>query len=884
MRICSGADRVTVPSGGSNSEPKSSCAVLPDRPPGRPAAAGNAGFWVADGVSTTSSSTSPRASSPARISARRSRRCVPAVDRLAERGRALPLRIAGRPPAPLGVRVPSRRPTTSRSSSNRHGRAATAGLRLGHAERRHFVGLGARHCVVVRPGRADASSSGPTAAIPARTARRSSSPRAASRRATAHRCRGSSRAGDTRSGPRPSERDTASSWARSASASRPGRCRPAAAPRALRADARPPGCGPTAGCTGFAPVLPEWGYGFWKSRDFHEHRDDVYDDFDGCRAATGSRSTRSCSTRPGRRSTTPGSSTPISSPTPTGWSRSCGAAGVRTVVWTTPWVNLDSTRRADPAPAGVRAPAPGAGRRTTRPAAAGRPLRPAGADGEPFVDAMVDGHRLAGRLHQPGRRGVVARAGQAAARLGVEGIKADDGDGYYIPDDVRFADGRTRGQAAWGSGGMHRRSHAARARRGPSRARRAVRPLRLDRPAGDRDDLGRRPGVGLLVAARAGGRDAAGGGERVLELVRTTSAATSATAWSIAARRSCSSAGLQFGGFTPLMHAHGTQPQEPWTYDARVLDIYRAYVVLHERLVPYVRAAAATARADRAADHPAALPDRPDRRPRAGRSTDAYGYGPSLWVAPVSTTAPASGRSPFPAETGSRPGRASRSAAGARRWPRRRSARIPVWVRPGSIVVTYPADHVAAGLGDVPESERPLEATLWGEPPLGQASVQARRRDANPLDRRDAGRSTPTGRSRSRREVSDPTGSRPASAKVGRGTVDGAYRGRPGSRRPADAGLRGAAMTLPVEATSSSGSPRRHTSTRSDRAATAALKAIPYLDRVVRKLIELGYERALRQSYLGSAVRLGEHQLPDVGRPTTGPTRPSTSISCRPCT
>jgi Zn-dependent protease with chaperone function len=51
-----------------------------------------------------------------------------------------------------------------------------------------------------------------------------------------------------------------------------------------------------------------------------------------------------------------------------------------------------------------------------------------------------------------------------------------------------------------------------------------------------------------------------------------------------------------------------------------------------------------------------------------------------------------------------------------------------------------------------------------------------------------------------------------------------------------------------------------------DRAATAALASIPYLDRVVRKLIELGYERALRAGYLGSAVRLSEDQLPDVWR------------------
>jgi Zn-dependent protease with chaperone function len=36
------------------------------------------------------------------------------------------------------------------------------------------------------------------------------------------------------------------------------------------------------------------------------------------------------------------------------------------------------------------------------------------------------------------------------------------------------------------------------------------------------------------------------------------------------------------------------------------------------------------------------------------------------------------------------------------------------------------------------------------------------------------------------------------------------------------------------------------------------------LDTVVRRLVEYSYERALRQSYLGSAVRLGERQLPDV--------------------
>jgi hypothetical protein len=39
-------------------------------------------------------------------------------------------------------------------------------------------------------------------------------------------------------------------------------------------------------------------------------------------------------------------------------------------------------------------------------------------------------------------------------------------------------------------------------------------------------------------------------------------------------------------------------------------------------------------------------------------------------------------------------------------------------------VVTYPAGHVAAGLGDVRESDRPLQATLWGRPRLGHASAR----------------------------------------------------------------------------------------------------------------------------------------------------------------
>jgi Zn-dependent protease with chaperone function len=49
-----------------------------------------------------------------------------------------------------------------------------------------------------------------------------------------------------------------------------------------------------------------------------------------------------------------------------------------------------------------------------------------------------------------------------------------------------------------------------------------------------------------------------------------------------------------------------------------------------------------------------------------------------------------------------------------------------------------------------------------------------------------------------------------------------------------------------------------------DRAATAALKAVPMLETAVRKLIEWRYERALRQFYLGNSIKVSDQQLPQL--------------------
>jgi Zn-dependent protease with chaperone function len=71
-------------------------------------------------------------------------------------------------------------------------------------------------------------------------------------------------------------------------------------------------------------------------------------------------------------------------------------------------------------------------------------------------------------------------------------------------------------------------------------------------------------------------------------------------------------------------------------------------------------------------------------------------------------------------------------------------------------------------------------------------------------------------------------------------------------------------MALPVETFKLKEISPRAYQHPADRAATAALQRVPYLDEVVRQLIALGYERALRAVSLGGAVRLGERQLPGV--------------------
>ena len=471
--------------------------------------------------------------------------------------------------------------------------------------------------------------------------------------------------------------------------------------------------------TGLPALLPEWGYGHWKSRDVYEHQDDVIDDFEGY-ARHELPLDAIVIDSPWETQYNTWRFNPHQFPDPAGMIERMRAGGVRTVVWVTPWVNLDSRD-------GQRPPDPESERLHREPAPnyeegarAGHFVRDRG--GEPLVARWWMGTGSPVDFTSPAADEWWRELARPVLEMGVEGIKADDGEGYYFPPEVEFADGRTGAEAAWAYGDLYRRS--------------------MQRVL---DEV--HPGRGVLFG-RCGwtGQQATGvtwGGDQASDFwsLETLVAATLTAAASGFSNWSHDVGGylgerltdrcpkellvrwVQFGCFTPLMQAHGRFQQEAWTYDQETLRVYADYVLLHERLVPYVRAAAAgAARHGLPVVRPLLLTDPTDERGWA--IADAYGYGPSLWVAPVLEQGARERELYLPRGDWIDFWSGAPVRGGGEVVADAPLDRIPVYVRSGSILATYPAAHVAGGLGDTPEAERPLEATLWGEPPCGRTGVR----------------------------------------------------------------------------------------------------------------------------------------------------------------
>ena len=471
--------------------------------------------------------------------------------------------------------------------------------------------------------------------------------------------------------------------------------------------------------TGLPALLPEWGYGHWKSRDVYEHQRDVEEDWHGYREHSLPLDAVVIDS-PWETQYNTWRFNPHQFPDPEGLIRGMRADGVRTVVWVTPWTNLDSSEGQRPGDAESE-------RLHTRPAdnyadgaLAGHYVRDA--SGQPWVGRWWMGTGSVVDFTAPAARRWWQRQARGVLEMGVCGIKADDGEGYYFPADSRFVDGRSGAEAGWAYGELYRRT---------------MQEVLDEVHPGDGVLFGRSGWSGQQAVGMLWGGDQASDwwSLRALLVASLTAAASGFSNWShdvggylgrMLVERCPKELLLRwaaFGALTPLMQAHGRFAQEAWRYDAETLRIYRDLVLLHERLVPYIRAAAATAaRAGLPILRPLCLTDPSD--PRGWSIADAYGFGPSLWVAPVVEQGARERRVYLPRGDWLDFWTGEPAVGGHDAIAPSPLDRIPMWVRSGSIVVTYPAAEVAAGLGDTPEHERGLEATLWGHPDCGRAKVR----------------------------------------------------------------------------------------------------------------------------------------------------------------
>ena len=408
--------------------------------------------------------------------------------------------------------------------------------------------------------------------------------------------------------------------------------------------------------------------------------------------------------------------------------------GVRTVVWVTPWVNLDSVDGQRPPDARVRAAAPRAGaelRRGRRRPATSSATR----DGEPYVGRWWMGTGSIVDFTSEAARELVARA--RAARCSSSGSRASR------PTTARATTSRP----------THGSPTAAPAPRRPGSTARLYRATTQEAL----DDV--HPGRGV-VFGRSGwtGQQAVGmlwGGDQASDF------------WSLRALL----ASLLTCGGERLLQPLPRRRRLPRPPPGRALRAGAAGPLGAARRADAAdagarplpaggldlrRATCSTSTARRCCCTSGSSPTsgRPPRpRPARGLPIDAarsawsipddpegWRAGGLLLPRPVALGgAGARGGSPraaaptCPAATGSTGGPASALTGG--RWIEAEAPleRIPLWVRAGSLLVTYP-DRPRSRAGSARRTPaRPLEATLWGEPPLGRAQAELAGRHPRPL-------------------------------------------------------------------------------------------------------------------------------------------------------
>ena len=392
---------------------------------------------------------------------------------------------------------------------------------------------------------------------------------------------------------------------------------------------------------------------------------------------------------------------------------------MRTVVWVTPWVNLESID-------GQRPPDAESERLHTEPAEnyaegaeAGHYVR--AANGDPYVGRWWMGTGSIVDFTSVAARDWWRELSRNVFELGVEGVKADDGEGYYFPPDAELAMGAWACRPRGTTGAFTARRLSRRSTTSTARDAAWSSAARAGPASGHRDALGRRPGLGLLVAPRPAHLAADLRRHRLLQpLPRRRRLPRPASGGALRARAA-----------RPLGTARRAHSADAgtWPLPAGGMDLRRTGPGQLPRGGPPARAARPLhpshrrdRGAQRAADHAAAVPGRPG-------GSGGLGDRRLLHVRPLTLGRPVLEEGATERRTYLPRGEwfdwwtGERTSGG--RWidPRLRSSGSRCGSAPARWSSPTPSEEVARGLGEEDPS-RALEATLWGEPVLGHTSAR----------------------------------------------------------------------------------------------------------------------------------------------------------------
>ncbi|MCC7076988.1 MAG: glycoside hydrolase family 31 protein [Acidimicrobiia bacterium] len=459
-------------------------------------------------------------------------------------------------------------------------------------------------------------------------------------------------------------------------------------------------------------VLPEWAYGVWKSRNRYANQAELEDDIDSARGVGFPVDVV--------RIDSPWETTYNTwEPNPEQWEDFPGmlaglsATGAHPVTWITGWMNVDSTD-------GDRAEGPQSELWASGPAApyaemAARDLLVERPSGSPYLFDWWMGRGSFVDFSKAEAREFWRDLAVPTIALGLDGLVLDGEEGYYLSDSARFSDGRTGAGAAWGLIRQYRETMLD-ALAAAGRAETVVMGRSATHGAqaqgitwpGDQwsTSYGMREVVTNGITAGAAGfsnwaHDVGGYFGRpptLLDILRRLAANPDVDLEDLVTGYPPTKPTLvrwaQLGAFSPVFHLHSIATVEPWdaeVYDAETLEVVRHYARLHEQLVPYVRAMARLA-AESGIPVVRGLFFEEPERDLAWTVSDAYFFGDAFWVAPVLAAAATSRHVPLPAGRWIDYWTGEVVAGGSEITAPAPLDRIPVYVRPGAIVPTYPSD------------------------------------------------------------------------------------------------------------------------------------------------------------------------------------------------